>query len=135
VHWVGTWNNAGVNARPAFLLEARLDYPDGSSTTIGTDESWKVLAQTAFIETNATYFPVMRTHPFLGGAYRWTIPQETAHFPPAFVETNTGETGDGRAESGVKDPGVLAVSEEDSSVKFLVRPGAYRFSETSAKVR
>ena len=44
------------NAKPAFLLEARLDYPDESSSTIGTDESWKVLAHTAFIETNATYF-------------------------------------------------------------------------------
>ncbi len=35
---------SGINAKPAFLLEARLDYPDGSSSTIGTDESWKVLA-------------------------------------------------------------------------------------------
>ena len=55
-HWLGTWNDSGVNAKPAFLLEARLDYPDGSSSTIGTDESWKALADTAFIETNATYF-------------------------------------------------------------------------------
>ena len=52
----GTWHDSGINAKPAFLLEARLDYPDGSSSTIGTDESWKVLAHTAFIETNATYF-------------------------------------------------------------------------------
>ena len=63
-HWQGTWNNSGVNAKPAFLLEARLDYPDGSSSTIGTDESWKVLAHTAFIETNATYF---------GGGWREAI--------------------------------------------------------------
>jgi alpha-L-rhamnosidase len=55
-HWQGTWNNSGVNARPAFLLQAQLDYPDGSSSTMGTDPSWKVLAETAFIETNATYF-------------------------------------------------------------------------------
>jgi alpha-L-rhamnosidase len=55
-HWQGTFRNAGVNAKPAFLLEARLDHADGSSTTIGTDESWKVLAHTPFIETNATYF-------------------------------------------------------------------------------
>jgi len=40
----------------AFLLEARLDYPNGSSTTIGTDESWKVLAHTAFIETKRDLF-------------------------------------------------------------------------------
>ena len=33
------------------------------------------------------------------------------------------------AKSGVKDPGVLAVSEEDSSIKCLVGAGAYRFSE------
>jgi alpha-L-rhamnosidase len=96
-HWVGTWNNAGVNARPAFLLEARLDYPGGASTTIGSDESWKVLAQTAFIETNASYFPVMRTHPVPSGAYHWTIPEEAAHLSPEYVETNTGETGGDRA--------------------------------------
>jgi alpha-L-rhamnosidase len=98
-HWVGTWNNAGVNAKPAFLLEARLDYPDGSSTTIRTDESWRVLADTAFIETNATYFPLMHTRPLPGGAeaYRWTVPDEVAHFPPAFAEVNTGETGGDRA--------------------------------------
>ncbi len=54
-HWQGTWNDSGVNARAAFMLEARLDYPDGSSSTLATDESWKVLAHTGFIETNATY--------------------------------------------------------------------------------
>jgi alpha-L-rhamnosidase len=55
-HWHGNWNNSGVNAKPAFILEARLDNADGSSTTMGTDESWKVLAHTGFIETNATDF-------------------------------------------------------------------------------
>ena len=55
-HWQGNWNNCGINAKPAFMLEARLDYPDGSSSTIGTDQSWKVLADTPFIETNTTYF-------------------------------------------------------------------------------
>ena len=55
-HWQGNWGNAGINARPAFLLEAQLNYPDNSSTIIGTDESWKALANTAFIETNVTYF-------------------------------------------------------------------------------
>ena len=97
-HWVGTWNNAGVNAKPAFLLQARLDYPDGSSTTIGTDESWKVLAHMAFIETNAAYFPTMRTH--VAPAHqpnRWTIPEEAAHLPPEFVETNTSDGGGSRA--------------------------------------
>ncbi|HEY2083206.1 MAG TPA: family 78 glycoside hydrolase catalytic domain [Verrucomicrobiae bacterium] len=54
-HWLGTWNDSGVNAEPAFLLEARLVYPDGSTEIIGTDQSWKALADTAFIETNATY--------------------------------------------------------------------------------
>lgn len=97
-HWVGTWNNAGVNAKPAFLLQARLDYADGSSTTIGTDESWKVLAHTAFIETNATYFPAMRTHAAPASqAYRWTVPEEAAHLPPTFAEVNTGESGGDRA--------------------------------------
>jgi alpha-L-rhamnosidase len=54
-HWQGNWNNSGINAQPAFLLEARIDYSDGASTTIGTDQSWKVLAETPFIETNV-YF-------------------------------------------------------------------------------
>lgn len=55
-HWQGTWHDSGVNAEPAFLLEARLNYPDGLSDTLGTDESWKTLAHTPFIETNAMYF-------------------------------------------------------------------------------
>jgi alpha-L-rhamnosidase len=55
-HWRAYWNNAGVDAQPTFLLEARLDYPDGSSSKIQTDESWKVLAHTAFIETEPTNF-------------------------------------------------------------------------------
>jgi alpha-L-rhamnosidase len=120
-HWVGTWNNAGVNAKRAFLLEARLHYSDGSSTTIGTDGSWKVLAQTAFIETNATYFPTMRTRPLPGGAeaYRWTIPEEAAHLPPAFVEVNTGETGGSRAaiqfDSRREPAGWQTVGFDDSS--------------------
>jgi len=96
-HWVGTWNNAGINGRPAFLLEARIDYPGGSSSTIRSDESWRVLAHTAFIETNATYFPVMRTHAARNGSYRWTIPEETAQHPPVFAETNTAESGGSRA--------------------------------------
>ena len=62
-HWFGRWrdknnlkgSNSGVNARPAFLLEARMDYPDGSTTTIATDESWKALANTAFTETNPDF--------------------------------------------------------------------------------
>jgi len=57
-HWLGTWQDSGCNAKPAFLLEARLDYPGESSMTIASDESWKVLAHTPFIETNATYFGV-----------------------------------------------------------------------------
>ncbi|HEV2318398.1 MAG TPA: family 78 glycoside hydrolase catalytic domain [Verrucomicrobiae bacterium] len=55
-HWQGTWHDAGVNAKPAFLLESRFNFPNGSSSTIASDDSWKVLAHTAFIETNATYF-------------------------------------------------------------------------------
>jgi alpha-L-rhamnosidase len=55
-HWRAYWNNAGIDAQPAFLLEARLDYPERSSTKIQTDVSWKVLAQTAFIETEPTNF-------------------------------------------------------------------------------
>jgi alpha-L-rhamnosidase len=55
-HWQGTFWDAGVNAEPAFLLEARLNHADGMSTMIATDASWKVLEHTAFIETDPTYF-------------------------------------------------------------------------------
>ncbi len=94
-HWLGTWNNAGVNAKPAFLLEAQLDYPDGSSTTIGTDESWKVLSHTAFIETNAAYFPVMRSRTALNHTHRWSVPETDA--PPEFYEFSIAEMGGSRA--------------------------------------
>lgn len=55
-HWQGTFWDAGVNAQPAFLLEARLTNADGRSTVITSDDSWKVLAHTAFIEADPTYF-------------------------------------------------------------------------------
>jgi alpha-L-rhamnosidase len=55
-HWLGTFWDAGINAEPAFLLEARLAHQDGTSTVITTDASWKTLAQTSFIEANPTYF-------------------------------------------------------------------------------
>ena len=51
ITWAGN-----ITAAPYFLLEAQLSYPNGSSTTIGTDASWKILTPTAFLETNATYF-------------------------------------------------------------------------------
>lgn len=55
-HWQGNWHDSGVNAEPAFLLEAHVDYDGGESTTIATDASWKVLAHTAFLENDAVYF-------------------------------------------------------------------------------
>jgi alpha-L-rhamnosidase len=119
-HWVGTWNNAGVNAKPAFLLEARFNYADGSSNTVATDGSWKVLAQTAFIETNATYFPTMRinTNP-ASQPFHWTVPDESTHVPPAFVEIKTGESGGSRAaiqfDSRQEPAGWQNIAFDDSS--------------------
>ncbi len=55
-HWLGTFWDAGVNAEPAFLLEARFEYSDGTSKRVVTDESWKSLAHTAFTETDPVYF-------------------------------------------------------------------------------
>jgi alpha-L-rhamnosidase len=55
-HWHGVWNDSGVNAVPAFLLEARIEYEDGQSERIVTDESWKTLGDTPFIESNPVYF-------------------------------------------------------------------------------
>jgi alpha-L-rhamnosidase len=55
-HWQGGWHDSGVNAEPAFLLEAHLDYENGESLTVGTDGSWKVLEHTPFLEDDAVYF-------------------------------------------------------------------------------
>jgi alpha-L-rhamnosidase len=79
--WLGTFHDSGCNGRPAFLLEAKFDQPDGSSSTIGTDESWKVLAHTAFIETNATYFG------WTGGQGNRPSIQFDSHLEPAGWQT------------------------------------------------
>jgi alpha-L-rhamnosidase len=104
-HWQGNWNDSGISARPAFRLEARLDYADGSSSRIATDSSWKVLADTAFIETNAAYFPIIVRKPGPDGAppvppkhrtnppNMWTIPEGTSELPPEFVEPDWGNGG------------------------------------------
>jgi alpha-L-rhamnosidase len=104
-HWQGKWNDSGIDARAAFRLEARLDYPDGSSSRIATDPSWKVLAHTAFIETNAAYFPIIVRKPGPNGApaappkhrtnppNMWTIPEGTSDLPPEFVESDWGNGG------------------------------------------
>ena len=55
-HWQGNWQDSGVNAKAAFLLEAQFRFNDGTSLKVGTDESWKTLALTGFVETNAVYF-------------------------------------------------------------------------------
>ncbi|MGZ3838902.1 MAG: family 78 glycoside hydrolase catalytic domain [Flavisolibacter sp.] len=55
-HWHGVWDDSGCNGQPAFILEAQFDYYDGTSLMIGTDDSWKVLANTPFIENNPIYF-------------------------------------------------------------------------------
>ena len=35
-HWHGVWSDSGVNAKPAYILEARIRYEDGTSETIKT---------------------------------------------------------------------------------------------------
>jgi len=99
-HWNGLFNDSGINAKPAFLLDARLNFPDGSSSTIETDDSWKALPHTAFIETNATYFSViMAKRPLTPPAnrpnppYMWTTPDEATYRAPEFVETDWGNGG------------------------------------------
>jgi alpha-L-rhamnosidase len=74
-HWRDDWNNAGVDAEPAFLLEARLDYSDGSSSTIGSDDSWKVLAHTGFIESKPANF-------IIGNPWDRTIRFDSRREPP-----------------------------------------------------
>jgi alpha-L-rhamnosidase len=84
-HWRDNWNNAGVNAQPAFLLETRFEYPDGSSSTIGTDESWKVLAHTAFIET--------RPANFIGNPWDRTIQFDSRLEPAGWQTTRFNDSG------------------------------------------
>ncbi len=55
-HWLGTWSDSGVNAAPAFILECRLVFADGSQQIIKSDGTWKALPQTPFIETDTAYF-------------------------------------------------------------------------------
>ena len=136
-HWQGTWDNAGVNARPAFLLEARFDYSDGSSSIVITDRSWKVLADTPFIETDPTYFPTIRSHPApASGAYQWTIPEESAHSAPEFVATDTSYSGGDRAairfDSRREPAGWQAVGFDDSGwapAAEVERPGYRLFAQ------
>lgn len=54
-HWHGVWSDSGTNAKPAFLLEARIHYADGTKDTIRTDDSWK-LTGTPYIEEDPVYF-------------------------------------------------------------------------------
>lgn len=55
-HWHGVWNDSGTNASPAFLLECRITLDDGTTMTVKSDQTWKTLATTPFIEENPTYF-------------------------------------------------------------------------------
>ena len=133
----------GGQQESAFLLEARLDDPDGSSTTIGTDASWKVLAHTAFIETNATYFPSRRVHAAPASQpYWWTIPEEAAHLPPAFAVTNTGESGGARAaiqfDSRLEPAGWQNAGFDDSrwaSATVVDRPDYHLYAQTAPAER
>jgi len=55
-HWLGTWNDSGVNARPCFILEAHIEFADGTRLDVLTDDTWKVAPRTGFVESNPTYF-------------------------------------------------------------------------------
>lgn len=76
-HWHGVWNDSGTNASPAFLLECRVTFDDGTSMIVKSDGTWKTQPATPFVETNPTYFG------FAGGvrnraAIRYDARQETA---------------------------------------------------------
>lgn len=55
-HWHGVWNDSGTNATPAFLLECRIIFDDGTTHTVKSDGTWKALPATPFIEEGPTYF-------------------------------------------------------------------------------
>jgi alpha-L-rhamnosidase len=55
-HWHGVWNDSGTNASPAFILECRILFEDGTTMTVKTDATWKTIAATPFMEENPAYF-------------------------------------------------------------------------------
>ena len=55
-HWHGVWNDSGTNASPAFRLECRIQFADGTTQTLVTDDTWKTRADTPFIESEPQYF-------------------------------------------------------------------------------
>ncbi len=55
-HWHGVWNDSGTNASPAFILECRITFDDGTTLTVKSDDTWKTLASTPFTESSPTYF-------------------------------------------------------------------------------
>jgi len=55
-HWHGVWNDSGTNAAPAFLLECRILFEDGTGMTVKSDGTWKTLPATPFIEEAPAYF-------------------------------------------------------------------------------
>ena len=55
-HWHGVWNDSGTNASPAFLLECRITFDDGTTLMVKSDNTWKTLPNTPFIEASPTYF-------------------------------------------------------------------------------
>lgn len=55
-YWQNTFQDSGVNAKPAFILEARITFSDGTATTIVTDASWKALADTPYLEDAPKYY-------------------------------------------------------------------------------
>jgi alpha-L-rhamnosidase len=51
-HWHGLFRmGGGKSAVPAFILQMRIKYTDGTSQTIKTDNSWKILATTPWLES------------------------------------------------------------------------------------
>jgi alpha-L-rhamnosidase len=87
-HWHGVWNDSGTNASPAFLLECRITFTDGTTMVVKSDSSWKTQANTAFIETSPTYFG------FYGGvrnraAIRYDARNEIAGWTQASFDDST----------------------------------------------
>ena len=51
-----TWGDSGVNGHPAFLLELRITYGDGTRQVIVTDQTWHVCANGPYVRENPVYF-------------------------------------------------------------------------------
>jgi alpha-L-rhamnosidase len=136
----GAEANHAWTSYPAYIF---LKYISGIQPSSGGFATFDVRPETGGLTFAEGAVPTAKglitTHWEIGAGGRFSLSVNVpanAHasvYLPKLSKGNFTVTESGKllwpAKSGVNDPGVLAVSEEDSSIKCLVGAGAYRFSE------